>query len=220
MKKRSYQQFCPLAYSLDIIGERWTLLIVREFSLGARRYSDLQRGLPGIGPNLLSNRLKELEQHHILKRVYYPPPAKATAYDLTARGKALLAALMPLAQWGTTYLTFPPAEGDFLSNIATMGSLHLLFAGVATKELRAEIRLLPDIFTVTIANNQLAISQGHAVEPDLILHTEPKTLLALLAQMLPIEEGLRGGQIVLKQGETAVLNQFTQQFRAFPPTPN
>ncbi|MEM7115967.1 MAG: helix-turn-helix domain-containing protein [Chloroflexota bacterium] len=213
MKKRSYQQFCPLAYSLDLIGERWTLLIVRELSLGSRRYSDLQRGLPGIGPNLLSNRLKELEQAAIVERVYLPPPAKVTAYGLRERGWSLLQALAPLAEWGVAFMTMPPPEADFLSPIATMGSLNLLFHPPSASNVTIEIQMPPDIFFVQIDNGQIAISQGKANAPSLILQTEPRPLLAVLSQALPMDTALAQDEMIIVKGETAVLEQFTQQFR-------
>src|SRR5216117_1868167 len=100
MARRSYNQFCPLARTLDIIGERWTLLIVRELAIGPRRFKDLIDDLPGIGTNLLAARLKELERHGILGRRTLPPPAGSKVYELTERGRSLFAALIPLAQWG------------------------------------------------------------------------------------------------------------------------
>ena len=89
MTKRTYQQYCPLAYALDLVGERWTLLIVRELQLGPRRFTDLQRGLPGLGPNLLSQRLQEMEVRGIVTKRPLPPPAKIQAYALTPSGQAL-----------------------------------------------------------------------------------------------------------------------------------
>ena len=215
MKKRSYQQFCPLAYSLDLIGERWTLLIVRELSLGPRRYSDLQRGLPGIGPNLLSNRLKELEQASIVERIYLPPPAKVTAYGLRKRGRSLLQALAPLAQWGMAFMTMPPPEVHFVSPIATMGSLNSLFHPPSASNVTVEIQMPPDIFYVQIADGQIAIAQGKANAPSLILQTEPRPLLAVWSPAVPVDMALAREEVVIVKGETAVLEQFAQQFRPF-----
>src|SRR5712692_11585883 len=92
--RRSYDQFCGMARGLDIIGERWTLLIVRDLLLGPKRYKDLLDGLPGMGTNMLAARLKELEQATIIRRRVLPPPAGSTVYELTAYGRELEDLLM------------------------------------------------------------------------------------------------------------------------------
>src|SRR3954466_9029782 len=99
-KRRSYDQFCSVARALDRVGERWTLLIVRNLLLGPRRYSDLLRELPGITTNLLAKRLQELESLGILERVSLPPPAATEAYALTLQGEALEPVVMELGRWG------------------------------------------------------------------------------------------------------------------------
>ena len=97
---RSYGQMCGLAASLDLLGERWTLLIVRELARGPKRFSDLLAGLDGIGANLLSARLKSLEQAGVVERVTLPAPAGVAAYDLGERGRSLQPILEDLALWG------------------------------------------------------------------------------------------------------------------------
>ena len=110
MKNRSYNQHCGLAYALDIVGERWTLLIVRELFAGPRRFTDLLEGLPGISTNLLSERLKSLEQQGLLKRRVLPPPAGSTVYELTAVGRSLEGTLIELGKWGSQFV--PSAAED------------------------------------------------------------------------------------------------------------
>src|SRR5215470_2243575 len=107
MKTRHYEQFCALAYALDIVGERWTLLIIRELLPGPRRFKDLLDGLPDISTNLLSERLKSLEQQGILCRRILPPPAGSTVYELTTFGKALETPVLELGKWGSRLL--PPS---------------------------------------------------------------------------------------------------------------
>src|SRR2546421_5058094 len=87
--RRSYEQFCPLARALDVLGERWTLLVVRELLLGPRRFSDLRAHLPGIAPALLTQRLRDLEAAGLVRRAELPPPAARTVYELTERGRGL-----------------------------------------------------------------------------------------------------------------------------------
>jgi DNA-binding HxlR family transcriptional regulator len=101
MRSRSYNQYCGLAYALDIVGERWTLLIIRELIAGPRRFTDLVDGLPGISTNLLSQRLKRLERQALLRRRVLPPPAGSAVYELTSLGQALETTLLELSRWGS-----------------------------------------------------------------------------------------------------------------------
>src|SRR2546421_2548446 len=111
--KRTYKQFCPLARSLDILGERWTLLIVRNLLVGPKRYKDLLDGLPGIGTNLLAARLRELEAADIIERRVLPPPAGSAVYQLTVTGEALQPVLIAIGRWGGRFLG-PPRADDTL----------------------------------------------------------------------------------------------------------
>ncbi|RPI20956.1 MAG: transcriptional regulator, partial [Chloroflexota bacterium] len=115
MKIRSYNQYCGLAYALDIVGERWTLLIVRELIAGPRRFTDLMDGLPGISTNLLSERLKSLEQQGLLSRRHLPPPAASTVYELTALGRALEKTLIELGKWGSQFIPTSPEDAALLN---------------------------------------------------------------------------------------------------------
>src|SRR5262245_56007465 len=101
MHNRSYNQHSGLAYALDRIGERWTLLVIRELIAGPRRFKDLMEGLPGISTNLLSERLKGLEHNELLRRRVLPPPAGSTVYELTQLGRELEQTLLELGKWGS-----------------------------------------------------------------------------------------------------------------------
>ena len=107
MARRSYDQYCGLARALDVLGERWTLLLVRELVMGPRRFRDLQEGLPGIGPNVLSARLKMLEAEGIAARRRLPPPGALTVYELTERGRGIEDAIVALTRWGRDRLGEP-----------------------------------------------------------------------------------------------------------------
>src|SRR6185312_7009995 len=110
---RSYSQYCSVAKALDVIGDRWTLLIVRELLLaGPRRYTDLRNGLPGIATNLLSERLRDLEAAGVVIREDAPPPVASTLFKLTARGEALRPVLRELGLWGIPYMVEGPAAED------------------------------------------------------------------------------------------------------------
>lgn len=104
VRRRSYDQFCAAARALDTVGDRWTLLIVRELLAGPRRYTDLHADLPGVSTDVLASRLKDMEQSGLATRRRLPPPAAASVYELTARGHELLPVLAALARWGAPAL--------------------------------------------------------------------------------------------------------------------
>jgi DNA-binding HxlR family transcriptional regulator len=117
---RSYGQFCALARALDIVGDRWTLLIVRELGIRPSRYRDLQDGLPGIATNLLADRLRALEDHGLVVTEEAPPPVSATLYRLTERGTDLLPSLHALAGWGEREMLRGKGEDEFRAHWLTM----------------------------------------------------------------------------------------------------
>jgi DNA-binding HxlR family transcriptional regulator len=110
MSRRSYAQYCGLSRALDVVGERWTLLVVRNLLLGPLRYSELLRGLPGITTNLLAKRLKEMEEHGLLERVRAAAGEGGQAYRLTAVGRALEPAVHALGSWGWRWMGSPAAD--------------------------------------------------------------------------------------------------------------
>jgi DNA-binding HxlR family transcriptional regulator len=114
MPARSYGPYCPVARTLELVGERWTLLIVRELLVGPMRFTDLHGALEGIPRNLLADRLRDLEVHGVVTRRQLPPPAARTVYDLTDSGRELLPVVGALARWGLTHLP-PPEAGEPVS---------------------------------------------------------------------------------------------------------
>lgn len=107
MPRRSYDQYCPVARALDVVGERWALLIVRELLVGPRRYTDLHADLPGVSTDVLASRLKDMEREGLITRRRLPPPGAAYVYELTDRGRDLLPVLTALAEWGAPALGEP-----------------------------------------------------------------------------------------------------------------
>lgn len=107
MSNKSYNQYCAIAHALDTVGERWTLVIIRNLLLGHKRFSDLMKGLPGISTNILTERLKLLEEKGVLTTRFLPPPAASTVYQLTESGYALADTLAALARWGSLTLGEP-----------------------------------------------------------------------------------------------------------------
>ncbi len=108
--RRLYGELCPIALALDVVGERWALLVLRELFAGPKRFTDLAEGLPGIGTSVLSERLRQLESHGVVSRRRLGPPARAQVYVLTARGAALKPVLAGLVTWGSVYLVGKDAD--------------------------------------------------------------------------------------------------------------
>jgi len=131
---RRYQQFCPLAKALDILGERWTLLIVRELLMGPKRYTDLREGLPGLATDLLATRLRELQDAGVIDRREVPRPTPAAVYELTERGLALKAAILELSHWGRPLLQ--ESSGEHLPDSALLLGLKVAFRPQAAGDRR------------------------------------------------------------------------------------
>src|SRR4051794_10716401 len=135
MGRRSYDQFCPAALALDVIGERWTLLIVRELSFGQKRYTDLLEGLPGIGPNVLAARLKHLQEASIVRRTELAPPAASRVYELTEFGNGLKPVLSAILHWGLSFFDEPEPTDSFRLDWM-LGAMRAMARVEATRELR------------------------------------------------------------------------------------
>lgn len=125
---KSYKQYCGLARALDVVGERWTLLIVRELVPGGRRYTDLLEALPGLTTNLLAQRLRQLQAHGVVHKLALPPPARATVYALTDLGRLLEPAVLALGRFGAAWLAAPRPD-DRLAARPMMVSLQRRYQG-------------------------------------------------------------------------------------------
>jgi DNA-binding HxlR family transcriptional regulator len=124
MTGRSYGHYCPVAKTLDLVGGRWTLLIVRELLVGPQRFTDLHVALEGIPRNLLADRLRHLEAHGLVSRQELPPPAARTVYELTGPGRELLPIIGALAQWGLTHLPPPGPEEPVNPSLGVLAERH------------------------------------------------------------------------------------------------
>jgi DNA-binding HxlR family transcriptional regulator len=205
MARRSYEQFCTLATALDVVGERWTLLIVRELMLGPRRFTDLLDGLPGIGRNLLAARLKHLEEEGLVRRDTLPPPAASRVYELTEHGRGLGPALAELGRWGVERLgerrpeqTFNPAWGMF--------PLSYMADREAARDLDEtwEFRIGPATFTLRVSGGRVIPRSGGTEAPDLIVRMDEDTLAALFSRSLPPLEALTSGRVTAEGSPEAL----------------
>ena len=178
---RTYDQFCGVARALDLVGERWALLVVRDLILGPKRFTDLRRGLPGIGTNILAARLKELERGGIVERRTLPPPAASAVYELTEYGRALEGPLLALGRWGA--MSMGQREGRALRSEWLAVALKAFFRPDAAADLSAtvELRFEDGTFLARIDGGSLVVEPCSPNGADLVLRTEVETLIAFLA---------------------------------------
>jgi DNA-binding HxlR family transcriptional regulator len=197
--ERSYGQYCGLAGALDLVGERWTLLIVRELMSGPKRYTDLADGLPGIGTSLLAKRLAKLENGGVIERRLLPPPAAATVYDLAAAGHELAAALGPLIAWGLRHAV-PETPGNRRFN-ATWCVLP--FTQPPDPQALADIEAIYE-FRIGDSSALLHVHDGNAellppgtTTPDTTIAMDPATVAALGAGRRTTSEAAAEGAVAV-----------------------
>jgi DNA-binding HxlR family transcriptional regulator len=204
---RSYGQYCSIAKALDVVGDRWTLLIIRELLIrGACRYTDLRNGLPGIATNLLSDRIRELESAGLIRREDAPPPIATTLFHLTEAGAELLPVLDAIGRWGVRYM-IEPADGDeFRGHWFTFPvSFFLHDRDPDGPPVSIELRTASSPAVIEISGGSARTRLGTAPAPDLILQGEPQLILALLSgQLTAAEAADRGLQV---SGDTGVLRR-------------
>lgn len=195
MARRSYDQYCTMATALDIVGERWTLLIVRELMLGPRRFKDLLEGLPGIGRNLLSARMRHLQAEGLVTRSRPSGPSGAQAYELTADGQALGPVMAELGRWGAGRLGAPEPRHFFRAGWA-MFPLSYMANAEATRGLHEvyEFRIGDDVFHLRVDDGAVVPRTGSAPSsPELVVTVDPDTFLELmggtLLPMAAVSEG-------------------------------
>jgi DNA-binding HxlR family transcriptional regulator len=186
-----------VAHALDLVGERWGLLVVRELLLGPKRFTDLRAGLPAVSPNVLAQRLREFEHAGVVGRHRLPPPASAQVYGLTAWGLDLEPVLVTLGRWGLRSPTWPhDAE---LSIDAHVLSLKLLFDASSARGLRFDLMIklddgrVRDSFRVEVDDGTLGLARGELSHPDATLDTDTATFHAVLRRRRTIGEACRIG---------------------------
>jgi DNA-binding HxlR family transcriptional regulator len=195
--RRLYYDGCAAAHGLDLVGERWALLVVRELLLGPKRFTDLRAGLPHVSPDVLSQRLRELEQAGVLRRHRLPPPAASHVYELTPRGHELEPIVLGLGRWGSQ-AAFGD-EGEAFGPDSAMLALKTLFDSSRAGDLDAgyEFRLGEQRFRLAIRGGALALARGAAPKPDIVIETDPATLAAVLWHGRDVDAALAAGTLVL-----------------------
>jgi DNA-binding HxlR family transcriptional regulator len=209
--KRTYGDRCGVARALDIAGERWALLVVRELLLGPKRFTDLRAGLPHVGPDVLAQRLRELEQSGIVRRGTLPPPAGSRIYELTERGGELEPVVLALGRFGSV-APVPPGEAE-IGVDAVVIALKSLFAPACAEGRAAsfELRLGEQRFRVDVADARIEIARGSAPAPDATIETDPGTLASILWHGRKLDEARRAGDVAI-EGDRGAVTRFLGLF--------
>ncbi|MEH1163976.1 winged helix-turn-helix transcriptional regulator [Micromonospora sp. CPCC 205539] len=213
---RSYGDACGIARALDVVGERWALLVVRELLLGPQRFSDLRRALPGASSNVVADRLRELESREVVHRRKLAPPASSWVYDLTAWGRELEPIVLALGSWGVRV----PLPGTPTTLSATSVLLFLRAAARPAPTAPAttcRVELDDRVWTVRTAAGQVQVEPGETSRPDACLRTDPETLNALLNDPGALDVALSGGSVVVT-GDLSALRLLLRAVSAPSPT--
>jgi DNA-binding HxlR family transcriptional regulator len=208
---RSYRDACGIARALDVVGERWALLVVRELLFGPQRFSDLRKALPGASSNLLTDRLRELEAREVLSRRKLAPPAGSWVYQLTEWGRELEPILLALGGWG---LRVPREEGATLS--ATSMMIFLRGAGKpdpADPPTEYRIELAESVWTVRAQDGEMHVKPGEPDDPAAGISTDPVTFNALFENPDALADNVSSGT-VRTSGDPAALDRLLRSVAA------
>ena len=208
---RTYCDGCAAAHALDIVGERWALLVVRELLLGPKRFTDLRAGLPAVSPNVLAQRLRELERAGVLRRHKLPPPAASKVYELTEWGMELEPVIVRLGRWGARSPSKPRDAALGVDSLVL--SFRTMFAPHAAGGLRAsyELRLGEDVFVAVVDDGRFEIARGSAEKHDATIETDAATLAALAYEGSDLAEALSAGEVKI-EGDEAAVERFVRLF--------
>ena len=206
---RSYDEYCAIAKSLDVVGDRWTLLIVRELALrGACRYTDLRNGLPGIASNLLAERLRELERAGVIAREDAPPPIATTLFRLTARGEELRPVLDDLFRWGVPLMT-EQKPGDAVRSHWLAGAVESMLTDRQpdASPVTVELQTGDQPIVIETRDGTIHTRLGPADSADATLTGPARPIMGLLLGLLPLADAKASG--VGYQGDAAILDRLS-----------
>jgi DNA-binding HxlR family transcriptional regulator len=204
---RSYGQFCGVAKALDIVGDRWTLLIVRELLIrGPARYTDLQKGLPDIASNLLADRLRSLEAAGVLARREPVPPVATALFSLTDRGQQLRPVLQALGAWAGPLLAKPAPRDRFRSHWLAMPLEHLLTDRAPSRPpVQVEVRSGDESVILETVDGAVRVRPGSAENPTAIMTGSPELIIGLLAGRIDLATAR--SRRLLFEGDPSVLQR-------------
>src|ERR1017187_135319 len=205
---RRYDDPCVIARALDVVGERWALLVARELIFGPKRFVQLRDGLHGVSPNVLSQRLRDLEEAGIVRRGVLDPPAGVAIYELTARGQALGPVLLALGRWGTQQPMTPHGE---LSVNALLVALKTVFDPATAVHATFALRVDGDWFRVTVAGDSIDIARGRSERPAGTFDTDGAPVRRLPWGREPISDAERDGRLTV-DGDRLLAERFARMF--------
>ncbi len=196
-KTRSYGEGCAAAHALDLVGERWALLVVRELLLGPKRFTDIRAGIPHASPNVLSQRLRDLEDALVVTRRKLPPPASVKVYELTDWGRDLEPVIIALGSWGVHSPAFPRDAGIGTTSIVL--ALRTMYDPSKLKgfEGRFELRIGEDRFRLAVTDGKFEAMRGEQSDADAVLTTNPDTLASLMGGR-PLSDAIAAGEIEIE----------------------
>ena len=192
MTARTYGDGCGIAHALDLVGERWALLVVRELLLGPLRFSDLRAGLPGASPAVLSQRLRDLERAGVVGRRELPPPAASSVYELTPHGAELEPIVIALGSWA---LRSPMVPAGPVSAVSAMLTLRTYFRPAEARPAMIQVRLGDRFYLVRVGAGGVEVTAGQATTGDARVDTDPDTFVALLTGRLDLAESVESGAV-------------------------
>lgn len=218
MVKRSYDDGCAAAHALDLIGERWALLVVRELLFGPKRFTDLRTGLPGASPNVLAQRLRELEGEGVVRRHRLPPPAAARVYELTQWGTELEPVIMALGRWGGRSRSLPRDAAMSVDSI--MLALKTSFRPELARGFTADLvlELHDDTFRVQVSPHRIRIDRGANGHRLATIRSGPATLDDVIWNGRPVDDAIGAGDLSIT-GDRQVVERFVGLFPLPEPAP-
>ncbi|WP_414938283.1 winged helix-turn-helix transcriptional regulator [Amycolatopsis sp. cmx-11-51] len=205
-EKRYYGQFCGLAAALDVIGERWTLLILRELLIGPVRFNEMSENLPGIGPNLLTDRLRLLAEHGLVRTEPVPGDGRGKRYLLTGLGTSLLPSILGLAKWGMQFLTEDDAVNGASRSAWGFLAVQAMIdpAEVPEVDESYEFRVDDEVFHIAVRSGKATAARGAATDPVMVVGTTAATFIRIGARMLSPFDALVAGALEIDGDPDAV----------------
>lgn len=212
MATRAYGQYCGFARALELVGERWGLLLIRDLLVGPKRFSDLQRGLPRIPSNILTVRLKDLEESGIVRRRAQPRPSGGVVYELTEDGRELEEAVIALGRWGAKHLGDPRPE-EIVTDDSMAMALRTIFRpeSDANDDFTLELHVGEIVVNAHVRNGAVVVGRGTLPAPELVIESGPE-IRALLSREITPQQALKNGTVRVR-GKRALLERFIQLFR-------
>jgi DNA-binding HxlR family transcriptional regulator len=214
MARRSYDQFCATARTLDLVGDRWTLLLIRELLSGPKRFGDLHRSLPGLGTALLSERLRHLQEEGLAQAVTLPAPARSAAYELTEAGAELRPVVMALARWGLRWAIGEKGEKDAFEPGWAVLALEAIFdpAGADGIVWVYEFRIGTEVLHARVDDGAIDARYGPAERPDLVLSGSETVFADIVAGQVTLAQAIKAGTVETT-GDREALAEMARVFR-------